>query len=145
VDTAHAPNLLRAGLELKQAVEGTIAVRHPGDKKVGGIQGVILTAAPREGGDLRSTTILEGGVLKRSPGIAGTVALLAVLDAMGLVQGNHTFIHEGLIGTQLHGRIASRRQVGETPFVIPLIEGNAWMTGRHEFIVEPDDSPGFRI
>jgi proline racemase len=145
VDIDHAPQLLRAGLELKQAVESLFRVAHPDRKTLSVLHGVILTAAARGAGDLRSATILEGGVLRRSPGVTGTAALLAVLDAMGLLQGDRPFVHEGLVGTVLSGRIVTRYQVEEMPVVMPLIEGDAWITGRHEFSVERDDAVAFRI
>lgn len=122
VDIDHAPQLLRAGLELKHAVESLFHAPHPDRKKLAVLHGVIVTAAARGAGDLRSATILDGGVLRRSPGVTGTAALLAVLDAMGLVQEDRAFVHEGLVGTEISGRIVSRHEVEGMPVVMPLIK-----------------------
>jgi len=131
VDSAHASQLLRAGRELQEAVEASVAMTDP--------IGVIFTAPSRASADLRSATVLSGGVLRRSPGVAGTCALAAVLDAMGLLTGDNVFTHEGIIGTTLQARITERRTLGDTPCVVPVVEGSAWITGRHEFEFDDDD------
>jgi len=94
VDTDHAPELIRTGVRLQQAVDAALRVTHPG---VSALNGVIFTAPARQGGHLRSATVLDGGVLRRSPGAAGTVALMAVLDAMGILDDAHvrTRSHRG--------------------------------------------------
>jgi proline racemase len=74
-------------------------------------------------------------VLRRSPGATSTAALLAVLDAMGLVTEGHRFTHEGILGTTLEANVLSRQQAGELPTVTPQIEGSASVTGFHEFCI----------
>ena len=64
---------------------------------------------------------------------------------MGLLAGDQTFTHEGLLGTTLQARVVSRQASDEIPFVVPLVEGSAWMTGRHEFDVEEGDSLRFGV
>jgi proline racemase len=136
IDGTHAAQLIAAAAEIRQALEKTKAVN-----------GVIFTAPPRGEADLRSATVLcgergrtvDGGILRRSPGVTGTCALLAVLDAMGLVAGDQTFTHEGVIGTTLKARVLSRHTVDDIPQIVPVVEGSAWITGRHEFEVDEGD------
>jgi proline racemase len=138
IDAAHAPQLVRAGMEIRNAMKASKE-----------IQGTMLTGPPRGGSDLRSATVLYGeqdravcrGVLKRSPGVAGTCALMAVLDAMGLLLAEQTFSHEGLLGTVLEGRVLNRRpsKDDEVAQVIPMVEGSAFITGRHEFQIDDGD------
>jgi proline racemase len=136
VDGTHAAQLIAAAADIKQALEKTKAVN-----------GVIFTAPPRGEADLRSATVLygekgrkvDGGILRRSPGLTGTCALLAVLDAMGLLAGDQTFTHEGLIGTTLKARVLSRHTTDDISQVVPVVEGTAWITGRCEFDVDEND------
>jgi proline racemase len=130
IDPSHGPQLVRAGLEVMSAVKGV--------KKV---QGTIFTGPARGAADLRSATVLEGGVLRRSPGVAGTSALMAVLDAMGLLAGDQTFRHEGILGTSLAGRVMRRQPCTEEnpATVTPVIEGRAWFLGQSEFHVDEAD------
>ena len=130
IDPAHGPQLVRAGLEVMNAV-----------KAVKRVQGAIFTGPARGAADLRSATVLEGGVLRRSPGIAGTSALMAVLDAMGLLTGDQTFTHEGILGTSIAGRVVSRQPSTEDgpAMVTPVIDGRAWFLGRSEFQIDDAD------
>ena len=134
IEMANAAALIRMGREIKDAVESAVQVRHPIDSTLKGIQGTIFTAAPRTGADLRSATVLEGEVLRRSPGATGSAALMAVLDAMGVLPEGHPFIHEGVLGTSLTGNAVSCGQTGDFDSVIPTIEGSASITGFHEFV-----------
>jgi proline racemase len=65
---------------------------------------------------------------------------MAVLDAMGLLAGERSFVHEGIVDTRFSGRIAGRTQVGELAGIVVEIEGSAWITGEHTFICTPGDS-----
>jgi len=134
IDMANAAALIRVGRELKDAAESTVSCQHPEAPAIEGIHGTIFTGASRAGGDLRSATVLDGGVLRRSPGITGTAALIAVLDAMGVLAEGNRFTHEGVIGTTVQGSVASRQSAGS--LVVPVIEASASITGFHEFVCD---------
>ena len=72
---------------------------------------------------------------------------MAVIDAMGLLADDRPFVHESLVGTLFRGRTAGRTQVGEFEAIVPEIEGSAWITGEHTFLIDDDDPlrDGFRI
>ena len=134
IEMSNGAALVRMGREIKEALESTVHIVHPTDGSLNEIHGTIFTAAPRMESDLRSATVLDGEVLRRSPGVTGTAALLAVLDAMGLVADDRRFAHEGILGTVLHGRVVRREALGEIETVTPLVEGTATVTGFHEFV-----------
>jgi proline racemase len=73
--------------------------------------------------------------------------VMAVIDAMGLLAADRPFVHESAIGTLFRGRVASRTAVGDLPAIVPEIEGSAWITGEHTFLVDDDDplKDGFRL
>lgn len=134
IEMANVSPIVRMSADIKTAVESSIDVVHPIDRRQKGIHGTIFTGAPRAAADLRSATVVGGQVLRRSPGVTGTAALLAVLDAMDLLMEDHAFTHEGVLGTVLSGRVLNRRHIGELPTVIPVIEAAATITGFHEFV-----------
>ena len=140
VDVSRVPELRRAGVELSAAVDTVQPWVHPATGVDEGIAGTIFTAPPRsEGADLRSVTVYRDGQVGRSPGGTGTAALIAVLDAMGLVADDRPFVHEGIVETRLSGRIASRTSVGGRDAIVAEIEGSAWITGEHTFVAAPGD------
>ncbi len=122
------------GREITDAIQSTVPVQHPVDASLKDVQGTIFTGAARGAGDLRSATVLDGAVLRRSPGVTGTAALMAVLDAMGLLSEERSFTHEGIVGTTLQGSVAQRQQMADVAAIVPVIEGSASITGFHEFV-----------
>jgi proline racemase len=145
---ARLPELRRLGMEIKRAVEAAVAVVHPLDKGLNGIYGTIFTGpAGRSDADLKNVTIFADAEVDRSPCGTGTCAVMAVIDAMGLMPRDRPFGHESLIGTLFNGRITGRTRVGDFEAILPELEGSAWITGEHHFVVDDEDplKDGFRI
>jgi len=148
IDVAHLPELRRVGMEIKHAIEAAQTIVHPSDPGLTGIYGTIFTGPPSdESADLRNVTIFADAEVDRSPCGTGTAAVMAVIDAMGLLGSDRPFVHESLLGTRFNGRLASRTQVGEYQAIVPEIEGSAWITGEHTFLVDESDplKDGFRM
>jgi trans-L-3-hydroxyproline dehydratase len=148
IDVRHLPELRRVGMEIKHAIEAAHTIVHPLDAGLNGIYGTIFTGPPSDdGADLRNVTIFADAEVDRSPCGTGTAAVMAVVDAMGLLAGDKPFVHESLIGTRFTGRLTSRTAVGEYEAIVPEIEGSAWITGEHTFLVDDTDplKDGFRI
>ncbi len=145
---ARLPELRRVGMEIKRAVEATHRTVHPLDPSLEGIYGTIFTGPPADPeAHLRNVTIFADAEVDRSPCGTGTAAVMAVLDAMGLLPDDRAFVHESVIGTLFRGRLVSRTVVGEQPAIVPAIEGSAWITGEHTFLIDDEDPlrEGFRL
>jgi trans-L-3-hydroxyproline dehydratase len=148
IDAAHLQDLRRVGMAIKHAVESARTVVHPEEPGLQGIYGTIFTGPARHpDADLRNVTIFADAEVDRSPCGTGTCAVMAVLDAMGLLRGDRPFVHESVIGTLFRGRVVGRHLVGETPAIRPELEGSAWITGEHTFLIDETDplKEGFRI
>ena len=164
-------DLRRAGMEIKHAVEKAVRVEHPLEPQLHGIYGTIFTGPPSdETADLRNVTIFADAEVDRSPCGTGTAAVMAVLSAMGILsQPEQTFTHESIIGTRFRGRIVDRLTLSTSNFqtptskvpnskeeaaengtieaIVPEIEGEAYITGEHTFILDEQDPQryGFRV
>ncbi len=148
IDVAHLPELRRTGMEIKHAIEAAHTIVHPLAPGLTGIYGTIFTGPPSdESADLRNVTIFADAEVDRSPCGTGTSAVMAVVDAMGLLTSDRPFVHESLIGTRFTGRVLSRSVVGEYEALVPEIEGSAWITGEHTFLIDENDplKQGFRL
>ena len=148
ITPAKLPELRRVGMEIKHAVEAAATVVHPLDKGLNGIYGTIFTGPPeRSDADLKNVTIFADAEVDRSPCGTGTCAVMAVIDAMGLMPAGRPFGHESLIGTLFNGRVTGRTRVGDFGAILPELEGSAWITGEHMFLVDDDDplKGGFRL
>jgi proline racemase len=146
IDAAHLPELRRVGMEIMRAIDAAHVIVHPLDAGLCGIYGAIFTG-PSNAVDLRNVTVFAGAQVDRSPCGTGTAAVMAVIDAMGLLTGDQPFVHESVIGTRFSGRVVGRTKVGEYQAIVPEIEGSAWITGEHTFLIDEDDplKHGFRI
>jgi trans-L-3-hydroxyproline dehydratase len=149
IDGTHVPELRRTAAVIKRSIESVVrTIAHPREDIPAGLHGTIFTGpAHAEGADLRNVTVFADGQIDRSPGGTGMSAVMSVLDAMGLLDGARPFVEESIIGTRLSGRIASRTDVGGYPAVVADIEGSAWVTGEHSFVIDDRDplKNGFRL
>jgi proline racemase len=148
IDAAHLPELRRMGMEIKHAIEAAQTIAHPLESGLRGIYGTIFTGPPsHDTADLRNVTIFADAEVDRSPCGTGTAAVMAVVDAMGLLAADRPFVHESVIGTQFSGRVASRTAVGDCQAIVPEISGSAWITGEHTFFIDDADplKDGFRV
>jgi proline racemase len=146
IDMAHAPELRRAGVAIRDAVERAVTIAHPAHG-AGALDGTIFTGPPHDtGADLRNAIVFADGAVDRSPGGTGTSAVMAVVDAMGLIAEDGLFVHESLLGTRFAGRVTGRTAVGDSPAIVTDIEGSAWVTGEHTFVLDDRDplKYGFR-
>jgi proline racemase len=145
---SHLPELRRAGVAIRDAVEAAVRVEHPCEPGASGLYGTIFTGPPNApDADLRNVTVFAAGAVDRSPCGTGTAAVMAVIDAMGLLDPVRPFVHESLIGTTFSGRLAARTLAGDLPAIVPELEGDAWMTGEHTFVTNEDDplAEGFAL
>jgi proline racemase len=147
VHPRHLPALIACGREIKAAVEAIHLPEHPLEPELKGIYGVIFaetldersSAHPRRD---RNVTIFADGEVDRSPCGSGTSARLAALHATGELAENEPLIHEGIVGTRFIGRVVEGTDLLGRPAVITEVEGSAWLTGYHTFVLDRDDPLG---
>ena len=143
------PELRKAGMEIKHAIEKALKVEHPLEPQLHGIYGTIFTGPPSdESADLRNVTIFADAEVDRSPCGTGTAAVMAVLAAMGmLTEGEQVFTHESIIGTRFRGRVVGTTTISTIEAIIPEIEGSAYITGENTFLIDDRDplKHGFRL
>ena len=134
------PDLRRMGVEICTSLAATVVPEHPADPNIAGISGVIFTGPPQDPeAHLRNVTVDAAGAVDVSASATATSAVMAVLDAMGLLPDGEPFVHEGLSGELLRGRVVGRSRVGDNSALVTEIEGSAWITGEHTFLLDEDD------
>lgn len=132
--------LIDIGMRIKRAVMDTYAIRHPdGDPDLNFLYGTILVKMLKDSEiHSRNVCIFAEGEVDRSPTGTGVSGRVAIHHARGELD-TETIIIESLIGTQFTGRVAQTTQVNGLPAIIPEVSGTAHITGRHEFLIDPDD------
>jgi proline racemase len=131
------PALIAAGRAVKQALEGTEVARHPDDERLSGIYGTILY---EDLGPLhqRNVTIFADGEVDRSPCGSGTSARCALLAADGLLGEGDVLRHDSIVGSTFTARVVGSVAEG----VLTEVEGMAYRTGEHRFVLDPRDPLG---
>jgi trans-L-3-hydroxyproline dehydratase len=136
----EATRLTRLGMEVKRAVERALEVVHPEEPELHGIYGTIVSASPRTAeGDGMNITIYADGAVDRSPCGTGTSAKLANLFAAGRIGADEPYCHESVIDTTFTGRVLGETKVGDFDAVETEIRGRGFLTGFHQFVIDPDD------
>ncbi len=64
---------------------------------------------------------------------------LAVHHARGEIAVGESIRVESVLGTTFAGRVVAPARVGPHPAVVPEVEGRAFIIGRNEILIDPDD------
>ena len=139
--------MIGAAGKIIQAVNAQLRIEHPERADINRCYQTLFTSAHTTTGDLKQTIVCPPGSLDRSPCGTGTSARLAALHTRGEIALNQQVLFEGVLGTCFIGRAVSAEKRGGMLYVRPKVTGRAWITGLHQFVLEPDDPlpEGFRI
>ena len=139
----EARDLVETGERIKAAVVEQYPVAHPENP---GIHTVTFTefAAPVEIDQNgmktgQNAVVISPGKIDRSPCGTGTSARLAVLHARGLLRVGEPYLSTSLIGSEFRAEIIDTTRVGDAPAVVPRLSGRAWITGLHQYSLDPSD------
>jgi trans-L-3-hydroxyproline dehydratase len=105
--------LIEKGMAIKRAIMAARPIPHPFEEDLSFLYGTIFIGPPQEpGAHSRNVCIFAEGEVDRSPTGTGVSARLAIHHARGEISLNEP---------------------------IPEVEGTAYITGRHEFLIDPND------
>jgi proline racemase len=141
----HYGELIALGREVKRALEDTPVARHPSDDRLSGIYGAILyedLGDTPDGPHQRNVTVFADGEVDRSPCGSGTSARAALLAQDGRLDGDRVLRHDSIVGTTFHARVVAEARAEGRPAVVTEVEGSAYRTGEHRFVLDPRDPLG---
>ncbi|QUS36760.1 proline racemase family protein [Falsirhodobacter algicola] len=136
----EARDLAILGEAIRKAARAQFDIAHPEFDNVRGVS-IVQFAMPFEGSGkvTRNTCIVAPGRSDRSPTGTGTSARMAVLHARGQMGVGDTLIHSSIIGSTFTGKILAEDRTGPRTTITPQITGRAWITGRHSYMLDPED------
>lgn len=139
---------IEKGRAIKRAIAGSVEIEHPFDDELGFLYGVVFTGpAEQSGSHSRNVCIFADGEVDRSPTGTSVSARLAIHHARGELRAGERIVIESVIGTRFGGTVVETSRYGRYDAVIPEVDGSAFVTGRHEFLIDPADplSAGFLL
>ena len=99
------------------------------------------------GMNFRSAVAVKPGKIDRSPTGTALSAKMAILHRRGKMKAGETLTATSIIGSQFSGQILGKTKVGSFDAILPEISGRAWITGTHQYMLDPADPwpGGYRI
>jgi trans-L-3-hydroxyproline dehydratase len=146
----EARDLAVTGMRITAAANEQLGFRHPENPDWSHIS-FCQIAAPLVHEDgvavSRNAVAIRPGKIDRSPCGTGCSARLAALAARGVLGVGEAMIGRSIIGSRFDCRIEAAAQVGERAAIVPSIEGQAWITGTHQHMLDPTDPwpGGYRL
>jgi proline racemase len=149
---SSAKAIVRAGALIRAAAREQIAVRHPDNPAICGID-LVMLHGPSDDPDAagRNAVVCPTGTvdfddpetwtgsLDRSPCGTGTCGRMAAKHARGELALGEPFVHESILGTRFTGRLEELVPGHPKGAVRPVIAGSAWISGMGRLLLAPDD------
>jgi len=148
LDDLGADRIIALSRSVRAAVRAKFEPVHPLDPTIRGVSHMLWADKPKgEGADGRNAVFYGDKAIDRSPCGTGTSARLAHLAAKGVLAVGDRFVHESYIGSRFIGRVEAATTLGDTPAIVPSIEGSAIATGFNTIWIDRADTfwEGFQV
>ena len=140
LDASEAPELIRLGRKIKQAVNAGYEIRHPdGDDDLNFLYGTIFVRAGENFRHSRNACVFARAQLDRSPTGTGVSGRAAIHHARGDIGLHEELLIESIIGSEFRVHCVEETRVGPYPAIVPEVTGSAHMTGEHRFTPDERD------
>ncbi|QUI72773.1 proline racemase family protein [Pseudoalteromonas sp. M8] len=133
----NAAYIQQLGLTLKQEIATQISLVHD-DARLAFLYGVIFYSNSQKSDSAHSkhVCIFADGELDRSPTGTGVSGRAAILAARNELAANQRIFIEGILGLGLD---FCYQLSDDSKSLIPIVSGVAYITGRHQFILDDHD------
>ena len=132
--------LIEKATAIKRAIMASREIPHPFEADLSFLYGVVFVGPPGSpGAHSRNVCVFAEGEVDRCPTGTSVSARLALHHARGEIGVGETVVIESIIGTRFEGRVVETTSFGPHAAVIPEVSGTAHITGRHEFLIDPED------
>ena len=146
----EARDICNTGMKITAAASEQLGFRHPAYPEITHIsfcqfaKPVFEEAGQQIG---KNTVVVRPGKVDRCPTGTGLSARLAVMHAKGQAKLGDTLLARSIIDSEFLGRIEEEVSVGNISAIRPSISGRAWITGRTQLKLDPQDPwpEGYRL
>jgi trans-L-3-hydroxyproline dehydratase len=132
--------LIEKGMAIKRAIMKSRPIHHPFEEDLGFLYGTIFIGPSiQEGSHSQNVCIFAEGEVDRSPTGTGVSGRLAIHHRRGEIEMNQPIVIESIIGSQFTGKVVQETTFGPYPAIIPEVEGQAYIVGKNELWINPND------
>lgn len=148
VSPENIEKVVDAGIRVREAANQKLSVQHPELKHIHSIYVATILGKPSHPkATYKNVHMFSGRQYGRSSGGTGTSARMAALYGKGQLRLGEEIWVESITGGLFGGRLLEETKIGGKKAVIPEITGTAYITGFHQFVIDPSDylKDGFLI
>jgi proline racemase len=133
--------LIQTGMDIKRAVmQSDKDILHPFEEDLSFLYGTIFIGGPvSESVDSRNVCIFAEGEVDRCPTGSGVSGRMAIHHARNEIREGESMLIESITGSVFRGSVIREEDYGSFKAVIPQVEGTAFVTGKHTFLINPED------
>jgi trans-L-3-hydroxyproline dehydratase len=134
--------LISKGMDIKHAVmKADKDILHPFEGDLSFLYGTIFIDNTKQpsGVDSRNVCIFAEGEVDRCPTGSGVSGRMAIHKKRKEIDFGETMTIESITGSIFRGSVISEEDFGKHEAVIPQVEGSAYITGSHTFLIDPND------
>ena len=147
---SEARTLAELGVKITNAANSQLTFNHP-ENKAWNKFSFCLFAGPLIEKDnefwAKSIVAIQPGKIDRSPTGTALCARLAILRESGVMGVDDVLTVSSIINSEFKGTIIQDTQVGSKSAIIPEVSGRGWITGTHQYLLDPYDPwpEGYRL
>jgi len=134
--------LITNGMKIKNAViKADKEITHPFEGDLSFLYGTIFIDNNKQssGIDSRNVCVFAEGEVDRCPTGSGVSGRMAIHKARKEIDYGETMTIESITDSVFKGSVISEEDYGPFKAVIPQVEGTAYITGMHTFVIDPND------
>lgn len=136
----HYQELIHLGMKIKRAVASSQTITHPEEADLGFLYGTIFVGEPESSSaHSRNVCVFAEGEVDRSPTGSGVSARVALHHKRGELATDQSITIESILGTTFDCKVAETVDYHGQSAVIPEVAGEAYVTGKHTFTIDPED------
>ena len=133
-------DLIKAGMEIKKSIkESRIEASHPFEEDLSFIYGTIFLTTDPGKMVSKNVCVFAEGEVDRCPTGSGVMGRLAIHHARNEIHAGQPLEVQSIVGSKFIGSVVSETDYGPFKAIIPQVEGTAYITGDHTFLIDPDD------
>ena len=133
--------LIDLGTRIKQAIMAGGVPQHPFEPDLSLLYGVIFVGPAHDAAHhSREVCVFADGEVDRSPTGTGVSGRAAFYYAKGEIGLGEPFVVESILGTTFTGEVVEATTFGPYPAVVPRVSGTAYVVGRNEWLIDPQDA-----
>jgi len=139
LEPQNTRRLIDLGMEIKHSVIRTNnSILHPMENDLSFLYGTIFIEQGANNSS-RNVCVFADGEVDRSPTGSGVMGRLAIHYANKEIQVGEEIKVESIIGSVFRGRVIRELEYGKYNAIIPGVRGEAYVTGQHTFVIDPED------